>query len=493
MALTSVPDKVPEWASSDVVDGVTGTNNVVEPSAGKKALGWSFSEFPPREWMNWLARKTYQWINYFNQYHNGDQVVVGNQTNFNAIFTRVAANQYKLNDSILSLKVYPLSGGYQMSSALSGGDSWGYIETNNCTNIEFVSGAFIDFENERGYIEVNTAKCFLKNVDIQGTGSVASAITQSFILNENYVTFDNCKCSNRLSNVDMVGFQGSATALHNITSKYINCSAYTLDGSDKVRGFKDTDNLSNCLVYDLDGTSGSDNTYAFSNCEMLDNCYAYQIDGVNDVAGFYQCTILTACKAQDIDGTTNNVYGFFVCERVTGCYANDIDATSGDSYGFCVCDEVSGCQAQDIDSSSGDSYGFQSCEQISCCHALNIEGVNAYGFSSVNQISACRVSVLDASGSGNSLAFDNCNNISACTADDIDAVNGGAAAFNICDQIAACGTGQITSSTGTAYGFVGILYGSSLFTGEGTNTADWVDVDGDGNITNEQSVNVTWS
>lgn len=60
------PDKYPRWADQDVVDGTTGNNNVIEPSEAKKNQGWDYLEPPSRNWWNWLHRKIYEWIAYFD-------------------------------------------------------------------------------------------------------------------------------------------------------------------------------------------------------------------------------------------------------------------------------------------------------------------------------------------------------------------------------------------------------------------------------------------
>jgi hypothetical protein len=70
MAFLPKPDEVPEFAKNDIVDPSTGQNNVAEPPTSKKNAGWAWQEKPARNWMNWLHRKTYQWIDYFNQYYN---------------------------------------------------------------------------------------------------------------------------------------------------------------------------------------------------------------------------------------------------------------------------------------------------------------------------------------------------------------------------------------------------------------------------------------
>ncbi len=402
MAFTSKPDDNPEFALLDQNDPVTGEANVAEPPAGKKNYGWAYLEKPGHNWMNWLHRKTSEWITYFNQFHSESEYVINTQADFNSLLTRTSANRYEFDDDALTIIFMPLSGGFQMSGVLSDGDSWGYIQTNNCKSLEFRGGAFIDFENERGYLEVNADDCYLRNVELKGTGTVAAAITQSFRLNAYRVTFDNCKCNTRLSNVDMVGFQGSGTALHNITSKYINCTAYDLDGSDKVYGIKDCMNLSNCIAYQLDSSSGSD-----------------------------------ICN------------GFYNCEQISACYVNDIDTDSGEATGFYSCDQISGCSAKNINSNSNNAIGFHSCDQISGCKAELIDSVTGAtnGFYNCEQISACCVKDIDATaGVGNAFGFNACNHIAACLANDIDSAGGAANGFRNCNYGAAIYTTESTNS-----------------------------------------------
>lgn len=54
----------PEWATADVIDGVTGVNNVIEPPDEKKAAGWNLFEHPARQWLNWFQRAAGQWLVY---------------------------------------------------------------------------------------------------------------------------------------------------------------------------------------------------------------------------------------------------------------------------------------------------------------------------------------------------------------------------------------------------------------------------------------------
>lgn len=63
--MTARPLKYPEWARTNYVDPVYGGNNVLEPAEAKKDVGW-LKERPPAQYMNWLARLTYQWLEYLD-------------------------------------------------------------------------------------------------------------------------------------------------------------------------------------------------------------------------------------------------------------------------------------------------------------------------------------------------------------------------------------------------------------------------------------------
>lgn len=60
------PTDYPEWASTDLVDGTSGQNNVVEPPEAFKDSGFNRNQKPPRQWVNWLGRLTYQWIEWLD-------------------------------------------------------------------------------------------------------------------------------------------------------------------------------------------------------------------------------------------------------------------------------------------------------------------------------------------------------------------------------------------------------------------------------------------
>jgi len=61
------PTKYPRWATTDVIDPVTGINNAGEPTDEKKLNGYFPQEPVARQWINWLFRTINQWIEYFDE------------------------------------------------------------------------------------------------------------------------------------------------------------------------------------------------------------------------------------------------------------------------------------------------------------------------------------------------------------------------------------------------------------------------------------------
>ncbi len=69
------PTVLPKWADADIVDPISGMNNVLTPPPEKQTDGWARLEFPPRNWFNWLGRYTYRWLAYLSQ-QEGQSVTV---------------------------------------------------------------------------------------------------------------------------------------------------------------------------------------------------------------------------------------------------------------------------------------------------------------------------------------------------------------------------------------------------------------------------------
>ncbi len=58
------PSQLPVWATTDQIDPTSLQNNVLEPPLAYQQFGWTRGQFPPRNWFNWLGRKTYNALNY---------------------------------------------------------------------------------------------------------------------------------------------------------------------------------------------------------------------------------------------------------------------------------------------------------------------------------------------------------------------------------------------------------------------------------------------
>lgn len=65
--MVNKPSMYPLWAQQDIVDPVSGQNNVLVPPPEKQQYGWDRLQFPPRNWFNWLGRETSNWIQWFDQ------------------------------------------------------------------------------------------------------------------------------------------------------------------------------------------------------------------------------------------------------------------------------------------------------------------------------------------------------------------------------------------------------------------------------------------
>lgn len=81
------PTVLPEWAVQDIVDPVSMQNNVLTPPPEMQQYGWTRKQFPPRNWFNWLARYTYQWLAYLSQ--QDQQAVVTDGTGSEPLFNTV--------------------------------------------------------------------------------------------------------------------------------------------------------------------------------------------------------------------------------------------------------------------------------------------------------------------------------------------------------------------------------------------------------------------
>jgi len=427
-------------------------------------------------------------------------VIISSQPMFNNIVERVAANQYRIKDQYKSVYFKTFSGGFKMagaSSPLSGGDTWGYLETNQTVLLFCENGETLDFGNTQGYLKVTTDYCSLYNCSVIGLGTVASAISYSFLNASNYVNFFNCRTYNRLSSTAFDGFDGGSTS-NQKTSKYIGCyvSSITSTGGD-LRGFFNCTNLVNCYVTACTTSFAGASVTGFYTCYQISNTSFFDINASSYTAiGFYFCDQISNCNIKNISATTGNIYGFRLSNQISNCICDTITVTGmGLLEVFENCQELSACKCVNLTSNSnGNKVGFSFCQNItSCiCDTFTTTGIgNTVGFHTCVQISSSKAYSI----SGNEvIGFFNCEAVSACRASTISTVNGLSRGFSNCKSLSACIADTITASgIGSFDGFRSCTNGSSLYTTIATNTGnDYMDTT-DVDVTNQISCNVPFT
>jgi len=354
----------------------------------------------------------------FNYLKNSPTYVINSQTKFDAIIERTGANAYKIADSYTRVFFKILSGGYDCTSFLSGGDTWGYIKTNNCVHLEFEQGAYLDFKATQGYLWVDTNECWVNCGDIRGSGvgGDASAITCSYYLDAHRVTFWKCRTSSRYSNNGdgFVGFLGNETDTENLaTSSAYHCSVYTIDGTTPVTGMKFIYNNYSSYVYDLDssGSGATGTVIGFNYCRETVNPHVWDLQGAV-VKGMAYCIRSTSPYVETLDAVASHAFAFDNCDQMSNPKAFDIDAHtgSGKAYAYYQCDNMVNGIALQITSTTNDAYGFRDCDMIAGCYANDVEhtgSVNdksAYGFAECRMVGSCWANDIDTNGGGTGVA-----------------------------------------------------------------------------------------
>ncbi len=72
------PDQLPLWADQDLINPISLQNNVLVPPPSMQQYGWTYKQFPPRNFFNWLGRYTYRWLAWLNQQESQSIVTDGN-------------------------------------------------------------------------------------------------------------------------------------------------------------------------------------------------------------------------------------------------------------------------------------------------------------------------------------------------------------------------------------------------------------------------------
>lgn len=312
-------------------------------------------------------------------------VVVDSQDSYNAIVERVSANNYKFSDNLKSILILGVA--IDFRNALSGGDTWGALKTNNCVNLQFMNGAYIDMFDSDSWLEVNTSNAKINDVELRSSTTTNQDITRLFLLAGENVTFSNCSASfvrtSGAVNAIVIFDGGSNIAMQN-TSRFTNCIVRnsTLENKSGWTGtvaamfkscknltgcsvrevniaantvaivrsaFLDCENLVNCITdrfYEGVGTTNTERT--FNNCIRLSNCLVYNntvgVGNNTNPAGYYQCTDLVCCTV-DLWGDTGdqNISTFFECVRLSCCYSSRIQSTHSGTQAFKNCSYISSC------------------------------------------------------------------------------------------------------------------------------------------------------
>lgn len=415
--------------------------------------------------------------------------IVDSQVSFNALFERVSADVYKIKDGITSVTIRPLAGGYDCHSDTVGGgfiqvgDSFAQIQTNQCTSFKMESGAYLDFDTTDGFVEANTDDCLLENVWVRGSTSSTSTPVRSFLLNANRVTFRGCKTSDR--DVATVGsftaFEGSATALHNTTSKYVDCQIFDMVQSSGATfyGFLNAKNITNTLMYAID-SAVSPTIYGMSACDNIHDFTFNDVDNTSsgDVICLQACNNVSGCIMSDCTTSTGRImlsegastaYNIHNVEvknctdggtSGTGELVNDTknignvfikDFTVNSNYDiFDVCHAVSNVYIEGFNclAASGNTKGFDNCNGVYGVyfHDCNITGttIDFIGLSFCDSVSGVFIDNVDTTDD-----FDGLNNCKGVAGVRIENSSG----TNSFDGLASCsGVSGVSVANNTSSG-----------------------------------------
>lgn len=447
--------------------------------------------------------------------------IVSSQITFNNIIEKVAANHYQIKSDYRSAFFKNVTGGYNCTSWLSGGDTWGYIDTNQCSHIEFEAGAYIGCANTGFYLNINTTYALIENVWIRGNGA-GGAITKSFKLAASNVKYINCKASDRYDGTSaIIGFQGSGIAANDDTSTYTNCSVYnqtndttgdntgfyqcknliscyvdTITANNvacTISGFRECYNITNCNVTNLTCAGIS---YAFKTCGRANNIYIEFIGG-SSAYGLYQCERISNADILSITGNTTFGCGAYLSNYLNNIKVNGITSTGLTGYGFNDCDYVSNCTVDTMVNAGLGSKGYDQCYQVSNCYVtMPATSGFAYGFSNCTILTGCRAYNVQST-NDDAYGFELCENLAGCNA--TNTKHTGAVAgkdgvgFDACDYVSSCSSSGSTTggAGGLAEGFHACLYIAACNPVELTNTLnDYVNTD-DASVTNKYSTPVS--
>lgn len=409
-------------------------------------------------------------------------IIIDSQASFNSIIERVGANQYKIKDDIKSVYFKTPSSGYYsvagVESPLSNGDSWGYLQTNNCIKLEFQAGCYLYAGDTQFYLEVNTNYCEVKKCYIKGLGTTPSAILYSYHITGYYTRLISCLTSDRITSNNFISFDANnGTEAQKYTRYFYDCHTFNMKsngtGSAYLTGFMYCYNSNNCSIVNFQNqTDYSCGVDGFVHC---DNSYNLTIDTVEA----YYCYLVYGDKISNIK--ISNIIVHTSGDLVSGKNLNDVylynitndNTGSGADYLTGISQVVggSGFYIDTISCNGSIVYAINDIQGVSGIKVVNVDGLsagdNAYGVYNAVGCSGIYITTID--GVGNAYGMSNSKACSGVYITDID------------------------SSGGTAYGFYGCSYLAAVWTDEPNNASnDWIDTV-DTSITNKVSTPSIWT
>ena len=402
--------------------------------------------------------------------------VVRTQDDFNNLFTRTAAGEYKIKNGVKS--VYIKSGGgssltadsttfsdsttgtksqkgvrngaYTLAEALQDGDTAAigmHIVMNECTHFYCAPGTQIFWDNLDGYLDFNVANFKGENIEVVGDAKIDTLdiedggdpgdyivptsrggfYSSAFLINEAYISLINCKNIGRGFSYSFGGNYTTFLEEGYKTSKLVNCVAFANYSDDNANGggFIALSNLLNCKTY-FQGIGDTGVSVGFESCENLVNCtaewLAHWIDTVTPQyigagTGFYYCTKVSNCQALHIGELANN-----------------------DSSGFSDCLYLTNCISQHIGDNAANNnsrpVGFQYCDYVSNCIAEYIGGhimnTGAVGFFICQFVSGCKANNIKGA---YARGFWSCLYMSSTFVGTLTGGGSGTSKYNVCDYI----------------------------------------------------------
>lgn len=413
------------------------------------------------------------------------QYIVSSQEQFNALIERTGANTYRYIDGVTSIFFKYVEGGYAVaggSSFLSGGDTWGELQSNACKVINCETGTYFNSNNSPSSFTFNTLNGVFENFEFRYDGnlfhsSVAGGMSTIKVTAK-------AQISNILVQNPYHQNATTYTAFTVGTGNATNCTAKNLKGStgaSTTRGFNSAAFLLNCLVDTIEVVSGGAGTQqitGFQGTLSSVNCKVIKISGTGvggahaqNVYGFFFCSNAINCSVDELTGlnvvgTTGDFLGFVNSDDLFNCDVVGYTSCVMNQTGFSSCDKLTSCRASSMSTTIGKiAYGYSNCTQLENCEAFTIQTASSFvcaGYKLCHLLTNCRGNAIGLAGSATlNAVFLSCGRLLNCTAQSsvngfrfCSAIQNGYALSNVSVGFASCWPiwGCRASQNGSAYG-----------------------------------------